>query len=348
MQKKERGLPNLPFVTRKISSALPDIGGIDLERLFQADRRIKRVGPLYQLPRILAIGGGESGVGKTVLSALLGMTLARLGHETVLVDADFAGASLHGHLSPFNAERSLRNYLEGKTEDINDLALPTKQDRLRLITGSPGIASYVQLTFAAKQKLLRNLRQLQSRFVILDLGSGSSFSNVDFFLIADDPVIVSTCESRSLQEAYGFLRVALFRKLQKTSRGWPELYAQFITLGELTLAGPIATVHAFLQEYHRDYPAICSFLENEVAAFRTRLVVNDLHASDDGEKIHTLQLVAKQILGLTVDDWGTIRKDEAVRQALQELNPLMMMAGEAAEDVERVIRSQILIPSAAR
>ena len=45
--------------------------------------------------KIIALGSGKGGVGKTVLSASFGIGLAALGKEVVLVDADFGGANLH-------------------------------------------------------------------------------------------------------------------------------------------------------------------------------------------------------------------------------------------------------------
>jgi len=45
--------------------------------------------------RVIAVGGGKGGVGKTVLSASLGVGLAALGKQVVMVDADLGGANLH-------------------------------------------------------------------------------------------------------------------------------------------------------------------------------------------------------------------------------------------------------------
>jgi len=44
---------------------------------------------------VYAVGGGKGGVGKTVLTASLGIGLASLGHQVVIVDADLGGANLH-------------------------------------------------------------------------------------------------------------------------------------------------------------------------------------------------------------------------------------------------------------
>ena len=41
-------------------------------------------------PRVVPVGGGKGGVGKTFLVANLAAALARLGHRVVAVDADLA------------------------------------------------------------------------------------------------------------------------------------------------------------------------------------------------------------------------------------------------------------------
>jgi len=44
---------------------------------------------------VIAVGGGKGGIGKTLLSANLGVHLASRGYRVVMVDADLGGANLH-------------------------------------------------------------------------------------------------------------------------------------------------------------------------------------------------------------------------------------------------------------
>lgn len=45
-------------------------------------------------PKILAVGGGKGGVGKSVFSTIMAFWLARIGNRTVLMDVDLGGANL--------------------------------------------------------------------------------------------------------------------------------------------------------------------------------------------------------------------------------------------------------------
>ena len=43
--------------------------------------------------KLWSIGGGKGGVGKSIFTMTLGITLARLGNRVVLVDGDLGGAT---------------------------------------------------------------------------------------------------------------------------------------------------------------------------------------------------------------------------------------------------------------
>jgi len=44
---------------------------------------------------IIPIAGGKGGIGKSVISANLAISLAQLGHKTVAIDLDLGGANLY-------------------------------------------------------------------------------------------------------------------------------------------------------------------------------------------------------------------------------------------------------------
>ena len=62
-------------------------------------------------PRLLAVGGGKGGVGKTFVTANLATSLARLGQRVVVVDMDLEGANLHTCLGVPSPQRSLADFV---------------------------------------------------------------------------------------------------------------------------------------------------------------------------------------------------------------------------------------------
>ena len=45
--------------------------------------------------KLWSIGGGKGGIGKSVFTLGLGISLSRMGKKIILVDADLGGANLH-------------------------------------------------------------------------------------------------------------------------------------------------------------------------------------------------------------------------------------------------------------
>ena len=59
------------------------------------DSRSSTASPPRGSPRVISIGGGPGGAGKSLLAVNLGVYLAQLGRNVVVADVDPAGAGLH-------------------------------------------------------------------------------------------------------------------------------------------------------------------------------------------------------------------------------------------------------------
>ena len=291
-----------------------------------------------KVPRIISIGGGKGGVGKTLVTTMLGICLGKSGKKAIIVDADFSGANLHACLGTFDPQVTLQRYLDQQSTNLNDVALETPFKNLRIITGMPGLYASAQIKYWEKQKLLRNLKRLEADYVILDLGPGNFYTNVDFFLNSDDKVVITTADALSMYDAYGFLRVALFRKLQKTFHSWPEILQRLQECGDLAKGNKAKSLRAVLEK-SPDIPPSCRELaERQIAAFRPKVVMNLKRESDDRQDLNALRLVTKNLLGVDIDFWGEIRYDPAVVAAIKSLQPEMLLSpdGRALDDINKI------------
>jgi ATP-binding protein involved in chromosome partitioning len=50
---------------------------------------------LANVKRLIAVGGGKGGIGKSSVASILALTLAKAGHKVGLLDLDFCGPSAH-------------------------------------------------------------------------------------------------------------------------------------------------------------------------------------------------------------------------------------------------------------
>ena len=76
-------------------------------------------------PRIWAVGGGKGGVGKSFVSILLSLVLARRNQSTVLVDADLGGANLHTLMGIKTPVRTLNDFVSRKFPSVEDIRIGT-------------------------------------------------------------------------------------------------------------------------------------------------------------------------------------------------------------------------------
>jgi len=87
----------------------------------------------------------------------------------------------------------------------------TPAPHLFFIPGDALLPGTANLPNFRKMKILRELAALVADYVILDLGSGSSYNTIDFFLASDAGIIVTTPETTAILNAYSFLKTALYR-----------------------------------------------------------------------------------------------------------------------------------------
>src|SRR5690349_22916652 len=85
-------------------------------------------------PRVVAIGGGKGGVGKSLVAANVGIFLATIGKRVVLVDGAFGASNLHVFAGVPRPSRTLSEAFGGRA-NLADLAVATHVPGVRLISG---------------------------------------------------------------------------------------------------------------------------------------------------------------------------------------------------------------------
>jgi flagellar biosynthesis protein FlhG len=230
---------------------------------------------------IIAVGGGKGGAGKTMLSANLALGLAERGERVLLVDADLGGANVHTMLGVPPPEKTLSDFIHRKNE-LDELAVQTPYANLRLISGALDDIDAANPHYHQKTRLLRHLNTFETDFLILDLGAGSSHNIVDFFLIADQRLLVVRPEPTSVENAYRFLKAAFLRRLRNVGRAFGmvdlvEEASRTKNVSDLhTPADVMRAIHA------RDIDAWREIMV-QMAAFDPWLIVNEVRRDEEAE-----------------------------------------------------------------
>ena len=166
---------------------------------------------------IWAIGGGKGGVGKSFVAGNLGILLAQRGFRVILADLDLGGANLHTWLGVNTPEQGVSEFVDRQVEQIHELLIPTSIPQLRLISGARDGVEIANLKHTQKMRFLMALKRLDTDFIIMDLGAGTAYNTIDFFLLAEKQLMVVIPEPTSIENAYRFLKNSFYRKLRHTS-----------------------------------------------------------------------------------------------------------------------------------
>jgi flagellar biosynthesis protein FlhG len=278
-------------------------------------------------PQIIAVGGGKGGVGKTLLSANLALSIADRGNRVLLVDCDLGGANAHTVLGVGAPVVTLSDFIERKA-DLDKLAVSTPYANLRFISGALDDVGAANPQHSSKMRLLRKLSSFETDYLVLDLGAGTSFNTLDFFLIASSGVLVVLPEPTSVENAYRFLKAAFFRRLAVVEKAFgikdivDEARAQRNKLGIHTPADLLRAVT------DRD-PDVGRQVNEQMARFRPRLVLNQARGAEDDTIAQDMASACRRFLGIRLDVLGVLPDDEAVKRAVRVRQPLRLSAPES-------------------
>lgn len=271
---------------------------------------------------ILPIASGKGGVGKSATSVNLAIILAQKGKRVILADFDFGGANLHTLLGLKNNHAGMGNFIYKQTADLSELLQDTSVENLKFIAGDclyPGTANIDTLT---KKKIIRKIAQLDADYIILDLGAGTTYNTLDFFLLTHNSVIVTTPELTSVLNAYSFLKAAAFRfftsqfKTKSPERKFIDDYVKNSATG--TETSFLDLVQKTEEKFGGENP---NFME-EMRKFRPQVIMNMGETADDLEMAKRLRKLVYTKLGLQMDFVGFLPRDPRVSYAIALRSPL--------------------------
>jgi len=271
---------------------------------------------------VIAVGGGKGGVGKSFIASNIACSLARSGRYVILIDGDLAGANIHTLFGIKYPERTLSDFLQKKVPAFSDILLSTALPNLKLICGASDLLEIANPHFAQKQKLIGEMTQLHADVIILDIGAGASLNNLDFFNVADTGIIVTTPSPPAMQNAYGFLKMAVHRKILRLLSGHSALK------GELMAAFADNTTFKSMQHVLELLDKLDSVVSEDVRILlresKYQLIVN-MSTPGEGERIsQALGSVAYQFLNIHLSFIGAIGFDVNVENSIRRMEPIML------------------------
>ena len=264
---------------------------------------------------IWPIGGGKGGSGKSFLTCALGRLLAGMGKKTLLIDLDLGAANLHTFLDVPYPAKNLSDFIRKKNPVLENIVLETPVPNLFLISGANDTLDIANLSYEQKIKIVRAIAKLNYECILLDLGAGTSFNTLDFFLISQNGIFLATPEPTSIENIYRLIRAIYSRRIRHyfTASDFKALEEEAAQLfGNDAYNRP----ECIMQMVKKIYPETGIKLDNDFTAYKFKLIVNQLHKQDNAALGSQICKLIEKHLGLNIEFAGNIAYDEHVHDAI--------------------------------
>jgi len=266
-------------------------------------------------PRLIAIGGGKGGVGKTLVCANLSFALAKSGYRVVAVDTDLEGANLHTCLGVSSPRVSLADFVAERESDLAKLTVATPIPNLQMIAATYGNLASAQPGATRRIELLAGLRRLDCDVVLVDCGAGSHAATVDYFLVGDDGLVVLHPEPTSVENSYSFLRAAFYRRMQVAMKKHEVRDRIREAMDQRNQRG-IRTPFDLLREVESMDPEEGKRFVATMRRFHPRIVVNEVTTAEDVKLGFAVRSVCRKFFGIDAEYLGYINRDAVVHKAV--------------------------------
>jgi flagellar biosynthesis protein FlhG len=150
---------------------------------------------------------------------------------------------------------------------------------------------------------------------LLDLGAGTSFNTLDFFLISQNGIFITTPEPTSIENVYRLVRAIYFRHIRHCFDAFyfkeleKEVVLQF---GDASINKP----SCMMQVVSRLHPELFIRLEDTVNSFKFKLILNQLRKQDNVDiGVQICQIIEKH-LGLHIEFAGNVSYDDHIHDAI--------------------------------
>jgi flagellar biosynthesis protein FlhG len=284
-----------------------------------------------RLKKTIAIGGAKGGIGKSLFAANLGVFLSRKGGRTVLVDLDLGGANLHLYLGETFIKRNINDFLDRRAPDLESIMVKSQYGPW-LIGGNSSQLGAANIGFSTKIRLLKAIRGINADYVIVDLGGDTTYNIIDFFLAADQGIVMTSCDPASYLDAYSFIKTALYRKLNRifgseSRHPAPKDPALQKIIQEATMSkngSKVKTVRELTERIKRTQPGSLRVVTEAISSYRPGLVMNKVtRDSNEREIVKRIQEASRKMLSIGVRHLGNFPYRQEIEFSARDLVPIV-------------------------
>ncbi|MBN1291444.1 MAG: AAA family ATPase [Candidatus Latescibacteria bacterium] len=288
--------------------------------------------------KVWTFAGGKGGTGKTAMTANIGIALATMGYHIILVDADLGGANLHTILNIKRPKLTLSDFINRRVESLYDVLLNTPSENLRLISGGSEMVGLANIPYQSKVRLQKHLERLDADYILLDLGAGTNYNTLDFFVLSNEGFVVCNPEPTAKINAYSFLKSVVYRLIEREFKKGTRINEIIVNEGKNNQNGSLA-IPELLRRIYKVDPISTTRINRRLLRFRPKLIMNKLRRfSQEKEGVQLAQLTEKY-LGIAMHYSGMVRDDPHVVDSSEHMMPFVLQfpGCGASKDIYKII-----------
>lgn len=267
------------------------------------------------MKHIWPIGGSKGGSGKSFLTASLGILLAMHGKKTLLIDADFGAANLHTIMGISDPQRSLSDFINRNIKTLDEAVIKTSVPNLFMISGARNNLDMANILYMQKLKVLRAISKLPYEYILLDLGAGTSFNTIDFFMMSDTGIFVTTPEPTSIENVYRLTRSVYLRKIRHMLSTYDFRNVMEMAT-ERNKGGTIDYLEDIIEIVKEHDPEKGKLVEKNVEELQFKLVINQMRQQDNPNLGVLMCKIIEKHVGIRMQFLGNVGFDDRVHDAV--------------------------------
>lgn len=197
-----------------------------------------------------------------------------------------------------------------------------------------------------KLKIIRAITKLPFDYILLDLGAGTNFNTLDFFLTSQEGIIICTPEPTSIENYFRFIKAAYLRKLKHIIKrhAFNSAVKNAVFSPNKTTMKALDIIEIVLKHD----PDRENFLKNKLSEFKFKFIINQFRKNNDatlGDKIET---VCSRHFYSNFQFLGNISYDERIPDSVVSKNiyvnkyPYTTSSIDLKKIAEKIIKSRRL------
>ncbi|HLT22566.1 MAG TPA: hypothetical protein VKZ84_03950, partial [Bacteriovoracaceae bacterium] len=174
-----------------------------------------------------------------------------------------------------------------------------------------------------KNELIQKLNELEADYILFDLGGGTAFNTIDFFINADKGILVVLPEPTSIENTYRFIKSVFYRRL-KTIEGIEvveplieEALNSKIATGQMTPADLVKKIAS-------EHPELGARIRTVLSGLRPNLIMNQVRSQADIDIGYSIQSICRKYFGIEMPFPGYLDYDQSVWQSVRKRKPLLI------------------------